>query len=138
MANIHPIRTDEDYEEALAEIESLVTADPAPDTPEGERLELLAILIEAYEEQHHPIPVPDDPVEVILYYMEKDGLRRKDLEAFIGSRARVSDVLNRKRSLSLSMIRRLSAGLGIPTDFLISPLKSPSQASGRGAQIFTR
>jgi HTH-type transcriptional regulator/antitoxin HigA len=70
-----------------------------------------------------PIPAPDDPVEVILFYMEKEDLTRKDIEAYLGNKARVSDVLNRRRSLSLAMIRRLNQGLGIPSDLLIAPLK---------------
>jgi HTH-type transcriptional regulator/antitoxin HigA len=138
MTVARPIRTESDYEQALTEIEQLMDLDPDPESPDGERLELLSILVEAYEEQHYPIPTPDDPVEVILYYMDKNGLTRKDLEAYIGHRARVSDVLNRKRSLSLNMIRRLNAGLGIPADLLIGPMKPVDKASGRGAQVFTQ
>jgi HTH-type transcriptional regulator / antitoxin HigA len=116
--DIHPIKTEADYEAALAEIDRLF--DAAPNTPESDRLDVLTTLVEAYEEQHHPIPVPD-PVEALKYYMESRGLTRRDLEPFIGSRARVAEVLNRKRPLSLEMIRRLHAGLGIPADVLIQP-----------------
>jgi HTH-type transcriptional regulator/antitoxin HigA len=137
MKNIRPIRTEMDYEAALAEIDRLMDKDPAPGSAAADRLEVLAILVEDYEEKHYPIPYPDDPVEVILFYMDKNGLTRKDIEAFIGSRARVSDVLNRKRSLSLSMVRRLSAGLDIPADFLIAPSTRTLQAQNGGAQIFT-
>ncbi len=80
--------------------------DPEPDTPEGDEFENLILLIEKYEDTHHPIE-PPDPIEAILFRMEQQGLVRKDLEPFIGSRARVTEIQSRKRSLSLSMIRRL-------------------------------
>jgi HTH-type transcriptional regulator/antitoxin HigA len=115
---IHPIKTEADHQAALAEIERLW--DARPGTPEGDRLEVLTTLVEAYEEQHHAMLRPD-PIEAILYYMDSRGLTRRDLEPYIGSRARVSEVLNRKRPLSLEMIRRLHTGLGIPADILIQP-----------------
>ena len=118
MMDIRPIRTEEDYEAALAEIEQLF--DASPGTLEGDHLEVLVTLVEAYEDQHYGIPEPD-PIEAIYYYMESRDLSRKDLEPFIGSRARVSEVLNRKRPLTLSMIRRLNSGLGISADVLITP-----------------
>jgi HTH-type transcriptional regulator/antitoxin HigA len=102
----------------LAEIEQLFEAEPG--TPEGDRLEILTTLVEAYEDEHYPIPSPD-PIEAIRYYMESRGLVRRDLEPYIGSRARVSEVLNRKRPLTLTMIRRLHKELGIPADVLIEP-----------------
>jgi HTH-type transcriptional regulator/antitoxin HigA len=114
--DIRPIKTEADYELALAEIERLFEADP--DTPEGDRLEVLVTLVEAYEDQHYGIPLPD-PIEAIQYYMESRGLTRQDLEPYIGTRARVSEILNRKRPLTLTMIRRLHAGLGISGDILI-------------------
>jgi HTH-type transcriptional regulator/antitoxin HigA len=114
--DIRPIRTEADYQAALAEIERLFGA--APNTPEGDRLDVLTTLVEAYEDLHYRIPAPD-PVEAIKYYMESRGLSRGDLEPYLGSRARVSEVLSRKRPLSLSMIRRLHTGLGIPADVLI-------------------
>lgn len=114
--DIRPIKTEADYELALAEIERLFEADP--DTPEGDRLEVLVTLVEAYEDQHYDIPLPD-PIEAIQYYMESRGLTRQDLEPYIGTRARVSEILNRKRPLTLTMIRRLHAGLGISGDILI-------------------
>src|SRR5919204_4853897 len=116
--DIHPIRTEAEYEAALAEIERLF--DAAPHTPEGDRLEVLATLVEAYEEQHYSIPAPD-PIEAIKYHLESRGLCRRDLEPYLGSRARVAEVLNRKRPLSLQMIRRLHAGLGIAAEVLIQP-----------------
>lgn len=116
--NIRPIRTETDHEAALKEVERLFSA--SPNTPEGDRLEVLTTLIEAYEERHHDIPLPD-PVEAILYTMESRGLSRRDLEPYIGSRARVSEVLSRKRSLSVDMIRKLHSGLGIPAEILIQP-----------------
>ena len=115
---IRPIKTEADYETALAEIEQLFEAEPG--TPEGDRLEVLTTLVEAYEDAHYSIPFPD-PIEAIRYYMESRGLVRRDLEPYLGSRARVSEILNRKRPLSLTMIRRLNKELGIPADILIKP-----------------
>ena len=116
--DIHPIRTEADYDDALAEVERLFEAQP--NTPEGDRLDLLTVLIEAYETQQHPI-APPDPIEAILYYLDSRGLTRRDLEPFIGSRARVAEILNRKRPLTLDMIRRLHTNLGIPAEVLIQP-----------------
>ena len=123
--DIRPIRTEADYEAALAEIERLF--DAAPNTSEGNRLEVLATLVEAYEEQHYSIPAPD-PIEAIKYHMESRGLCRRDLEPYLGSRARVAEVLNRKRSLSLEMIRRLHTGLGIGAEILIQPYSMATPA----------
>jgi len=114
--NIRPIRTKRDYEWALAEIDRLM--DAKADTPEGDRLDVLATLLDAYEQRRFPIEAPD-PVEAIRFAMEQRGLSRRDLEPFIGSRARVAEVLNRKRSLTIGMIRRLHSGLGIPAEVLI-------------------
>ncbi len=116
--DIKPIKTEADYEAALNEVEHLL--DSSPNTPAGDRLEVLTTLIEAYEERHYAIPSPD-PIETIFYYMESRGLSRSDLEPYIGSRARVSEVLNRKRPLSIHMIRKLHTGLGIPAEILIQP-----------------
>lgn len=115
---IKPIKNETDYQAALEEIEFLF--DAAPDTPEGDRLEVLTTLVEAYEERHYSIPMPD-PIEAIAYHMESRGLTRRDLEPFIGSRARVSEILNRKRPLTMEMIRNLHKGLGIPAEVLIQP-----------------
>src|SRR6266850_3975272 len=115
---IRPIKTEADFQAALAEIERLF--DAAPNTPAGERLDVLATLTEAYEAQHYSLPAPD-PIEAITYHMESGGLSRRDLEPYLGSRARVAEVLNRKRPLSLGMIRRLHTGLGIAADILIQP-----------------
>ena len=115
---IRPIKTEADYEAALAEIETLFEAELG--TPESDRLEVLTTLVEAYEEAHYAIPSPD-PIEAIKYYMESRGLERRDLEPYLGSRARVSEILNRKRPLSLTMIRRLNENLGIPAEVLIQP-----------------
>lgn len=116
--DIKPIRTRRDYKAALEEIERLFDAKPG--TPDGDRLDVLATLVEVYEQQHYPI-LPPDPVEAILYFMESRGMGRKDLEPYLGSRAKVSEVLNRKRPLSIEMIRRLHEGLGIPAEVLILP-----------------
>jgi len=116
--DIRPIRTEQDHQAALQEVERLF--DASPDTPEGDLLEVLTTLIEAYEEKHHDIPWPD-PIAAILYTMESRGFSRRDLEPYIGSRSRVSEVLGRKRPLSIEMIRKLYAGLGIPAEVLIQP-----------------
>jgi HTH-type transcriptional regulator/antitoxin HigA len=129
--DIRPIRTEAEYEAALAEIDRLF--DAAPNTPEGERLEVLATLVEAYEEQHYSLPAPD-PIEAITYHMESRGLCRRDLEPDLGSRARVAEVLNRKRPLSLEMIRRLHTGLGIAAEILIQPYPLATSAPNKGVQ----
>ncbi len=116
--SIKPIRGEEDHETALAEIESLWEAEPG--TPEGDRLDVLVMLVEAYEEEHHPIPAPD-PIELILHVMDARGLTQRDMEPYLGTRGRVSEVLNRRRPLSLEMIRKLQAGLNIPADILVQP-----------------
>jgi HTH-type transcriptional regulator/antitoxin HigA len=114
--NIQPIKTEADYEAALAEIEQLW--DAVPGSEEGDRLDVLTTLVEAYEEKHHPIP-PPDPVDAILFRMEQLGLSRRDLEQYIGPRGRVAEILNRTRTLTLPMVRRLHEGLGIPAEILI-------------------
>ena len=116
--DIKPIKTEKEYEAALKEIERLFHADPG--TPDADRLEVIGTLVEAYEDEHYAIPLPD-PIEAINYYMEARGLTRADLEQYIGSRARVSEILNRKRPLTLSMIQRLHEGLGIPAEVLVQP-----------------
>ncbi len=115
---IRPIRTKRDYEAALKEIERLWGAKAG--TPEGDRLDVLATLVDAYEAEHYPID-PPDPIEAIKFRMEQQGLTRKDLEAIIGTRTRIAEVLNRKRGLSIAMIRRLHERLGISAEVLIRP-----------------
>ncbi len=119
--NIKPIKTETDYTRALQEVEKLMTA--TKDTPEGDKLDVLVTLIVAYEEKHHPI-LPPEPVEAIIHQMESQGLSRKDLIPLIGSRARVSEILNKKRTLSINMIRKLQKGLGISAEILIKPYKT--------------
>jgi len=114
---IKPIRNEDDYKAALKEIEILMES--LPGTPEGDRMDVLVTLVEAYEARHFPIPEPDDLVQVLEYYMESRGLSRTDLIAYLGSKERVSEVLNRKRGLSLEMIRRLHNGVGIPADLIM-------------------
>ena len=128
---IRPVKTEADYEAALKEIESLFNATPG--TPEGDRLDILTTLVEVYEDEHYDIPAPD-PVEAIFYYMESRGLTRADLEPFIGSRARVSEILNRKRPLTLAMIQRLHQ-LGIPAEVLIKPYKVAANSSRSGNSV---
>ena len=117
--DIKPIKTDADYRATLKEIETLMTA--AADTPEGEKLDVLVTLVEAYERKHFPLDLPD-PVEAIKFEMEQKGLTVKDLEPMIGKSNRVYEILNRKRSLTLKMIWKLHQQLGIPTDSLIKPI----------------
>jgi HTH-type transcriptional regulator / antitoxin HigA len=114
--NIKPIKTETDYQAALRAIDKLF--DAKPDTPEGDRLDVMVTLAEAYEAKHHPVPLPD-PIEAIEFHMERLGLTRKDLELCIGSRARVADILNRRRLLTLDMIRKLEEKLGIPAAVLV-------------------
>ena len=121
--DIKPIKTQADYEATLEEIDRVWGADPG--SPQGEKLDILITLVEAYEEQHHPIP-PPDPVEAILHRLDSQGLSRRDLEPYLGSRARVSEILNRKRALSLAMIRKLQDGLGISAEILVQPYELQS------------
>ena len=114
---IRPIHTEAEYLAALTQIESFWDA---PDASEAaDQLELLSMLVEVYEKQHYPIEAPD-PIDFLNYIMETRGLARKDLAPYIGPRGRVSDILNRVRPLTLDMIRRLSAGLGLPAAVLIN------------------
>ena len=116
MSEIKPIRTEPDYRAAMSEFDSLMSA--ARGTPEGDRLDVLVTLVVAYEAKHYPIEAPD-PVELIKFVMEQRGMARADLEPMIGGKGRVSEVLNRRRPLTLDMIRRLNKGLGIPAELLV-------------------
>lgn len=116
MMKLKVIRTETEYEQALARLEELM--DAVPGSPEEEELEVLAILVEKYEEEHFPIDLPD-PIEAIQFRMEQQNLTRKDLIPYLGSQSKVSEVLNRKRPLSLAMIRALHDGLGIPAEVLL-------------------
>ncbi len=113
---IKPIKTADDYRAALKDIENLMNAQPG--TPEGDRLDILVTLVEAFEARHYPMDLPD-PVEAIKYVMEQKGLTVKDLEPMIGRSNRVYEILNHKRPLTLKMIWRLHQGLGIPAECLI-------------------
>ena len=124
-ADLKPIRTEADYDEALIEVERLWGAKSG--TPKGDRLDILATLIDAYETKTFPMD-PPDPVEAIHFRMEQQGLTRKDLEPMIGTRNRVADVLNRKRNLSIEMIRQLHSRLGISADVLIRPSRADKVA----------
>ena len=116
--DVKPIRNEADYDAAMADVAALWGAPNG--TPEGDRLDVLATLIDAYEAKHHAMDAPD-PIEAILFRMEQQGLTRKDLEDIIGTRTRIAEVLNRKRSLSIAMIRRLHDRLGIAAEVLIRP-----------------
>src|SRR6185295_14148101 len=123
--SVKPIRSEKDYEAALKEVERLWGAKDG--TPEGDRLDVLATLIESFEEKHYPMD-PPDPIEAIKFRMEQQGLTRKDLEPLIGTRTRVAEVLNRRRSLSIGMIRRLHDHLGISAEVLIRPSQNTKAA----------
>jgi HTH-type transcriptional regulator/antitoxin HigA len=125
MTELKPIRTEADYENALSEVEHLWGTKSG--TAKGDRLDVLATLIDAYETEHYPME-PPDPVEAIKFRMEQQGLSRKDLEPLIGTRTRVAEILNRKRSLSISMIRRLHDRLGISAEVLIRPSQNEKVA----------
>ena len=122
MKDLKPIRSERDYDHALAEVEDLWGAKAG--TPKGDRLDILATLIEAYETEHYPMD-PPDPIEAIKFRMEQQGLTRKDLEEILGTRTRVSEVLNRKRGLSINMIRALHDKLGISAEILIRSIRGP-------------
>jgi HTH-type transcriptional regulator/antitoxin HigA len=117
--DIHPIRTESDYRAALRRISVLMESDPPPGTSDGDHLDILVTLVQAYEAREMPIGAPD-PVEAIKFRMEQSGLTVKDLEPLIGRSNRVYEILARKRPLTLAMIRRLHRGLGIPAEVLIA------------------
>jgi HTH-type transcriptional regulator/antitoxin HigA len=116
--NIRPIHNESDYLAALKEVSAYVDHEPEPGSDDGDRFEILVALIEAYEARHFPIG-PPDPIDAIKFRMEQSGLSIRDLEPMIGKPNRVYEVLNRKRPLTLAMIRRLHQGLGIPADVLV-------------------
>lgn len=116
---IRPIHNDTDYRAALKEISLLMESDPELGTPEGDRLDVLATLVQSYESKHYPIATPD-PIEAIKFRMEQGGLSVKDLEPMIGKSNRVYEILDRTRPLTLRMIRRLHKELGIPAEVLIA------------------
>lgn len=122
---IKPVRTEADYERALKDIETLM--DARPGTPEGDELEVLSTLVEAYEAEHYPLEAPD-PIALIEFAMEQRGATRADLEPIIGLRGRVSEVLTRKRPLTLAMIRKLNEDWGLPADVLV--LRYPLHRTG--------
>ncbi len=123
---IKPIRTRTDYERALREIERLWGAKQA--SPEGDRLDVLATLVDAYEREHFPID-PPDPIETIRFRLEQQGLDPRALIGVIGGRSRVYEVMHRKRALSLEMIRRLHERFGIPAEVLIRPTQARRRAA---------
>lgn len=124
-SDLKPIRTKADHKRALLEVERLWGARSG--TPAGDRLDIVATLIDAYESKQFPMD-PPDPIEAIKFRMEQQGLTRKDLEPILGTRTRVAEVLNRRRNLSIGMIRRLHERLGIPADILIRPSARPRAA----------
>ena len=131
--DLAPIKTKRDHARALKEIEGLMTA--KRNTPEGDRLDVLVTLVEAWEAKHYPLNLPD-PVAAISYHMEQNGLAPKDLVPYIGSRGRLYEVLNRKRPLSLKMIWRLHRGLGIPAESLIKMDEHVNSDEAVGSSLY--
>jgi HTH-type transcriptional regulator/antitoxin HigA len=127
MDHIKIIKTSEEHERAMARVMQLMDADPQPDSQDADELDLLALLVERYEQDQFPIDLPD-PLDAIRFRMDQQGLRKKDLIPYIGSASKVTEVLNGTRNLSLNMIRRLTDGLGIPAEILI---RDPSQQAAR-------
>jgi len=119
--NIKPIKTQENYNTTLSQIESLM--DAKPNTPQMDELEVLTTLVESYEEQHYAIDAPD-PIEAIKFRMEQEGLKQKDLVSIVGSKSRVSEILNKKRKLTIEMIRNLHKQLHIPIESLFLDYKT--------------
>ncbi|MCO5083959.1 MAG: type II toxin-antitoxin system HigA family antitoxin [Rhizobiaceae bacterium] len=138
MENIRPIKTEADYEWAVAEITKYFENEPEVGSPDGDRFDVLATLIEAYEDKNYPIEMPD-PVEVINAHMELKGLKRADLAALIGSKSRASEVLHRRRRLTLEMVHKLNHEWHIPADVLVVPyhLVNDDERS-HGAPFLTR
>ena len=125
--NLKIIKTDRDYRAAMARIDQIFAARPR--TPEGDELAILLLLVEKYEEEKFPIDLPD-PVTAIRFRMDQQGLKQKDLEPYIGSKSKVSEILSGRRELSLSMIRKLVAGLDIPPEVLLRQPGPPSKTGG--------
>jgi HTH-type transcriptional regulator/antitoxin HigA len=115
---IRPVKTEPDYEAALAEIAQLM-GNVEPDTPDWDRLDILVSLVEAYEDAHYPMGATSDPISMIEFVMDQQGLTRKDLQPYLGPRQRVWDIMERRRPLSLAMMRRLEKGLNIPANVLL-------------------
>lgn len=128
MNRIKVIKTEHEHAQAMTRLMSLMDADPASGSPEADELDVLAVLIEHYEQEHFPID-PPDPIEAIRFRMEQQGLKNKDLIPYLGSASKVTEVLQGGRNLSLNMIRKLSVGLGIPAEVLI---REPVQRKGKG------
>jgi HTH-type transcriptional regulator/antitoxin HigA len=131
MDSIRPIRTDADLAWALAEVSRYFEVLPEPGTAEADRFDILSNLIEAYENRHYPIE-PLEPVETIKAHMALAGRTRKDLTLLLGSRSRASEVLNRKRALTVDMIHKLSREWGIPADHLVAPYHLVGRDAGTG------
>ncbi|MGE3146810.1 MAG: type II toxin-antitoxin system HigA family antitoxin [Pseudorhodoplanes sp.] len=122
MDNIRPIKTEDDYNWAIAEITHYFESQPQPGSAEGDRFDVLATLIEAYEEKNHPIVAPD-PVAAIEGYMEMAGLKQSDLANILGFRSRASEVLLRKRKLTMDMVAKITQAWSIPAEVLVQPYR---------------
>lgn len=122
LVTVNTIRSERDYKRALAEIETLVDQDPPSGSAAAARLDVLGAVLAAYEQEHYPIP-PPDPIDAILFHLDRLGEDESALVGVLGSRTRVWEVLNRRRPLSLDMIRGLHTSLGIPLDSLLEPVE---------------
>ncbi len=119
MNNIHLIETEEDYDDAMKKVLAMAKTNPQPGAPEYERLTILSLLIEEYDRKHYPV-AKSDPIEAITFRMEQQGLRPVDMKEYFGSTGRFYDIINKKRKLSLSMIRKLHSGLGLAYESLLA------------------
>jgi HTH-type transcriptional regulator / antitoxin HigA len=126
MSELKPIRSEDDYDNAMALLKTLWGAEIG--TPEGDKLDVLVTLIDAYENAHYPVDLPD-PIDAIVFRMEQGGLTPQDLVPILGNPGRVAEILNRTHPLSLDMIRRLHAELGIPAEILIQPVRPAKDAA---------
>ena len=117
--NLTPVRTEQDYQEAIKRLDNLLDMNPEPGTAADDELEILTTLVHAYEKQHYPIELPD-PIDAIKYVMEEKGWKNKDLEQFIGPKSRVSEIMNRKRYFTLEQIHKLHKYLGLPLEVFIN------------------
>ncbi|PSJ62462.1 helix-turn-helix domain-containing protein [Kumtagia ephedrae] len=127
MENIRPIRTEDDYDWAIAEVTRYFENEPAPGTPDADRFVLLTDIIEAYEDKHYPIKAPD-PVSLIADYLERTGKKQAALAEIIGSKSRASEIMNRKRALNIAQVHAISAAWKLPADELVKPYHLDGEA----------
>jgi HTH-type transcriptional regulator/antitoxin HigA len=130
MDNVRPLRNEADYDWAVAEVEAYFIDPPVPGTPDAERFDLLCDLIDAYDAKYHPLP-DADPIDILLSFMQDRGWKTKDLAEIIGQKSKASEVLNRRRPLSLAMIQKIASAWGISADLLVKPYHLEPDNSSR-------